>query len=139
MVHDILSNDNGHFLSYMVGYVALFFPRHCSPSTHWLMLFGLFFLLISMVSGTGPTPGLKLHGLDIWENSALPGIFSSVYAQEYLFFRSYALTILSDCVNIKNTVVHSNTGIGRPTRRLHSGKHVDVELSMCTNHVSSYM
>ena len=42
-------------------------------------------------------------------------------------------------MNIKNTVVHSNTGIGRPTRRLHSGKHVDVELSMCTNHVPSYM
>ena len=42
-------------------------------------------------------------------------------------------------MNIKNTVVHSNTGIGRPTRRLHSGKHVDVELSMCTNHASSYM
>ena len=49
-----------------------------------------------MVSGAGPTPGLKLHGLDIWESSALPGIFASIYAQEYLFFRSYALTILSD-------------------------------------------
>ena len=42
-------------------------------------------------------------------------------------------------MNIKNTVVHSNTGIGRPTRRLHSGKHVDVKISMCTNHVPSYM
>ena len=42
-------------------------------------------------------------------------------------------------MNIKNTVVLSSTGIGRPTRRLHVGKHGEVELSICTNHVPSYM
>ena len=34
--------------------------------------------------------------LEVWENSANPGVFGSEFADEYLHFRTYGLTALSD-------------------------------------------
>ena len=61
--------------------------------TMWMLVL---LMLFSDVIAVGPTPGLKLTGLNVWENSGLPGVFAQAFANEYLFFRSYALTILSD-------------------------------------------
>ena len=79
----------------MRGYVAFSFPLLAGVNslTMWMVLF---LLLMVYVHAAGPTPGLKLSGLNVWENSGLPGVFAQVFANEYLFFRSYALTILSD-------------------------------------------
>jgi len=44
----------------------------------------------------GLVPGVKMTTIEVWENSQLEGVFAPTYSNEYLNFRAYCLSMLSD-------------------------------------------
>ena len=70
----------------------------CFPGSQNRVMF-VWMLMASItvgVVGTSNVPGVKMSQLEVWENSANPGVFGSEFADEYLHFRTYGLTALSD-------------------------------------------
>jgi hypothetical protein len=65
------------------------------------------------VEGTSTVSEVKMSGLEVWEASALPGVFASEHADQYLHFRTYALTILSDAGLLDHLLDALGTGILR--------------------------
>ena len=69
----------------------------CFPSSqNRMMVVWMLVASIAGVMGTSNVPGVKMSQLEVWENSANPGVFGSEFADEYLHFRTYGLTALSD-------------------------------------------
>ena len=69
----------------------------CFPgSQNRMMVVWMLLASIAGVIGTSNVPGVKMSQLEVWENSANPGVFGSEFADEYLHFRTYGLTALSD-------------------------------------------
>jgi hypothetical protein len=69
-----------------------------SPVVTLLMRIVIILALLGFIQevSSAPVPGVKTGALEVWENSALPGIFASAFSTQYLDFRAYALTVLSD-------------------------------------------
>ena len=68
----------------------------CFPgSQNRMMVVWMLLASVTGVVGTSNVPGVKMSQLEVWENSANPGVFGSEFADEYLHFRTYGLTTLS--------------------------------------------
>ena len=60
----------------------------CFPGSQNRVMF-VWMLVASItvgVVGTSNVPGVKMSQLEVWENSANPGVFGSEFADEYLHF-----------------------------------------------------
>ena len=70
----------------------------CFPGSQNRVMF-VWMLMASItvgVVGTSNVPGVKMSQLEVWENSANPGVFGLEFSDEYLHFQTYGLTALSD-------------------------------------------
>ena len=67
--------------------------------------------------------------LEVWENSANPGVFGSEFADEYLHFRTYGLTALSDAGLLDHLLQALDTDVLRVIDSVGSETGIQVRLT----------